>query len=60
MILSKKVGINNKIENYFYYFIIINGYKVGAIVINDKNDEIKKKFHLYTYCLNFKIKVIDN
>ena len=59
MILSKKVGINNKIENYFYYFIIINGYKVGSIVINDKNDEIKK-LHLYIYCLNFKIKVIDN
>ncbi|MEE3344263.1 MAG: GNAT family N-acetyltransferase [Bacilli bacterium] len=35
--------VKYKIENYFYYFIIINGEKVGAIAINDKKDGTKKK-----------------
>lgn len=35
--------IKYKIENYFYYFIIIDGIKVGAIAINDKKDGTKKK-----------------
>ena len=28
--------VKYKIENYFYYFIIVDGEKVGAIAINDK------------------------
>lgn len=32
-----------KIKNYFYYFIIICGEKVGAISIRDKKDGTKKK-----------------
>ena len=35
--------VKYKIENYYYYFIIIDGEKVGAIAINDKNDGTKKK-----------------
>ena len=32
-----------KIENYFYYFIIVDGNKVGAIAIRDKKDGSRKK-----------------
>ena len=35
--------VKYKIENYFYYFIIADGEKVGAIAINDKKDGSKKK-----------------
>ena len=35
--------VKYKIENYYYYFIVINGEKVGAIAVNDKKDGTKKK-----------------
>ena len=35
--------VKYKIENYFYYFIVIDGKVVGAIAINDKKDGSKKK-----------------
>ena len=35
--------VKYKIENYFYYFIIIDDEKVGAIAIRDKKDGTKKK-----------------
>ena len=35
--------VKYKIENYYYYFIVIDGEKVGAIAINDKKDGTRKK-----------------
>ncbi|MBR1884159.1 MAG: GNAT family N-acetyltransferase [Clostridia bacterium] len=35
--------VKYKIENYFYYFILIDGERVGAISISDKKDGSKKK-----------------
>ena len=35
--------VKYKIENYYYYFIVIDGEKVGAIAVNDKKDGTKKK-----------------
>ena len=35
--------VKAKIEKYFYYFIVINDEKVGAIVIKDNKDGTKKK-----------------
>lgn len=40
---ESKEKIKYKIENYFYYFIVIDGIRVGAIAINDKKDGSKKK-----------------